>query len=121
MERFDDAVLVDVAVPREIGELLVPHGSITVDGVSLTVNAIPAAEVVQLSLIDYTLRHTTLASLAVDDTVHVEGDVIGKYVRQLLHPYVRDVAAGSVVRGSDHRGSSSSGSVDARFPIPDSR
>jgi riboflavin synthase len=121
VERFEDAVLVDVAVPREIGELLVPHGSITVDGVSLTVNAIPDPEVVQLSLIDYTLRHTTLGSLGVGDTVHVEGDVIGKYVRHLLHPYVREVAAGSVVRASDHRGSGSSGAVDARFPIPDSR
>ena len=37
----------------EIAELLVPHGSITVDGVSLTVNAIPEPSVVQLSLIDY--------------------------------------------------------------------
>ena len=121
VERFEDAVLVDVAVPRAIGELLVPHGSITVDGVSLTVNAIPDPEVVQLSLIDYTLRHTTLGGLAIGDTVHVEGDVIGKYVRRLLHPYVREVAAGSGVRASDHGGSSSSASVDARFPIPDSR
>ena len=119
--RFEDAMLVDVMVPPEIGELLVPHGSITVDGVSLTVNAIPDPAVAQLSLIDYTLRHTTLGGLAIGDTVHVEGDVIGKYVRRLLQPYVREVAAGSGVRASDHRGSSSSASVDARFPIPDSR
>lgn len=87
IERLGDAVLVDVTVPDEIAELLVPHGSITVDGVSLTVNAIPARNVVQLSLIEYTLRHTTLGALAVDDVVHVEGDVIGKYVRQLMTPY----------------------------------
>jgi riboflavin synthase len=87
VERFEDAVLVDVAVPLEIAELLVPHGSITVDGVSLTVNAIPAPQVVQLSLIEYTLRHTTLGALAVGDVVHVEGDVIGKYVRRLVTPY----------------------------------
>jgi riboflavin synthase len=87
VERFEDAVLVDVAVPSEIAELLVPHGSITVDGVSLTVNALPAPQVVQLSLIEYTLRHTTLGALAVGDVVHVEGDVIGKYVRQLVTPY----------------------------------
>ena len=88
--RFEDAVLVDVSVPPEIAELLVPHGSITVDGVSLTVNAIPAPQVVQLSLIEYTWRHTTLGALAVGDVVHVEGDVIGKYVRHLLGPYARD-------------------------------
>jgi len=89
VERFEDALLVDVAVPVDLGELLVPHGSITVDGVSLTVNAIPDAGVVQLSLIEYTLRHTTLGGLAAGDRVHVEGDVIGKYVRQLLGPYKR--------------------------------
>jgi riboflavin synthase len=88
--RLDDAVLVDVAVPAEVADLLVPHGSIAVDGVSLTVNAIPEPAVVQLSLIEYTLRHTTLGTLDPGDAVHVEGDVIGKYVRQLMHPYKRD-------------------------------
>ena len=87
VQRLNDAVLVDVEVPPDIAELLVPHGSITVDGVSLTVNALPAPDMVQLSLIEYTLRHTTLGLLAVGDAVHVEGDVIGKYVRQLLTPY----------------------------------
>jgi len=95
VERFADALLVDVAVPVEVAELLVPHGSIAVDGVSLTVNAIPAPLVVQLSLIDYTLRHTTLGSLAVGDAVHVEGDVMGKYVRQLLAPYQRGPGTGN--------------------------
>lgn len=93
--RSGDAVLVDVAVPSEIAELLVPHGSITVDGVSLTVNAIPEPSVVQLSLIDYTLRHTTLGELRPGDVVHVEGDVIGKYVRQLLRPYQREQGTGN--------------------------
>jgi len=87
--RDDDAELVDVALPSELATLIVPHGSLTVDGVSLTVNAIPAAGVVQLSLIDYTLRHTTLGLLREGDAVHVEADVIGKYVRQLVTPYLR--------------------------------
>ena len=82
-------MLVDVEVPAPVAEVLVPHGSITVDGVSLTVNAIPAPMVVQLSLIEYTLRHTTLGTLAPGDSVHVEGDVIGKFVRQLVTPYLR--------------------------------
>lgn len=90
VERLDDAVLVDVAVPPDVAELLVPHGSITVDGVSLTVNAIPERGVVQLSLIEYTLRHTTLGDLAPGDVVHVEADVVGKYVRALMTPYRRD-------------------------------
>jgi riboflavin synthase len=93
--RLDDAVLVDVAVPDGVADLLVPHGSITVDGVSLTVNALPDPGIVQLSLIEYTLRHTTLGGLAEGELVHVEGDVIGKYVRHLLLPYGRDAGTGN--------------------------
>jgi len=113
VERVGDALLVDVAIPSAIAELLVPHGSITVDGVSLTVNAIPARDVVQLSLIEYTLRHTTLGALAVGDAVHVEGDVIGKYVRQLVTPYRRDPDPAS-------RGSSET-AADSILPTSDSR
>jgi riboflavin synthase len=84
----DDELLVVVALPGEVAELVVPHGSITIDGVSLTVNDIPEPGAVQLSLIEYTLRHTTLGALAVGDAVHVEGDVIGKYVRRLVAPHL---------------------------------
>ncbi len=86
-----DARLVNVRVPGELAELLVPHGSIAVDGVSLTVNELPAADVVQLSLIEYTLAHTTLGELREGARVHLEADVIGKYVRRLLAPYMAQV------------------------------
>jgi riboflavin synthase len=118
VRRLDDAVLVDVAVPAEVAELLVPHGSITVDGVSLTVNAIPEPEVVQLSLIDYTLRHTTLGTLASGDVVHVEGDVIGKFVRQLITPYRREQGTGNrepMAARSMQQPASAPGSP---FPVP---
>lgn len=82
-----DARLVDLALPAEVAELMVPHGSLTVDGVSLTVNALPASDVVQISLIEYTLRHTTLGGLHVGDEVQVEADVIGKYVQRLTASY----------------------------------
>jgi riboflavin synthase len=82
-----DARLVDLAIPPSLADLVVPHGSITVDGVSLTVNALPVAGTVQLSLIDYTLRHTNLGGLAAGARVHVEADVIGKYVQRLMAPY----------------------------------
>jgi riboflavin synthase len=87
ISRRDDALLVDIAVPPEIAQLLVPHGSICVDGASLTVNALPAARILQVSIIDFTLRQTTLGELTVHDRVHLEGDVIGKYVRSLVAPY----------------------------------
>jgi riboflavin synthase len=86
-----DARLVNVRLPRDLAELMVPHGSIAVDGVSLTVNELPEPGVVQLSLIEYTLEHTTLGDLRAGSRVHVEADVIGKYVRHLLAPYMAQV------------------------------
>jgi riboflavin synthase len=87
VRRRDDALLVDVRLPADLEPLMVPHGSVAVDGVSLTVNALPAPGILQLSLIEYTWRHTTLGALRAGDRVHVEADMIGKYVRQLVAPY----------------------------------
>jgi len=80
----DDACLLDLRVPAEVARVTVPLGSITVDGVSLTVNAIPAPGVIQISLIPFTLQHTTLGERRAGDRVHLEADTIGKYVAELL-------------------------------------
>ena len=87
VQRRDDALVVDVRLPEELEPLMVPHGSVAIDGVSLTVNALPAPGILQLSLIEYTWTHTTLGALRAGDGVHVEADMIGKYVRQLAVPY----------------------------------
>jgi len=87
-----DAVLIDLSLPASIEPLFVLHGSIAVDGVSLTVNELKPGGL-QLSLIDYTLRHTTLGDLRVGSRVHVEADVIAKHLRRLLEPYLREASA----------------------------
>ena len=79
-----DARLIDLALPPGLSELMVDRGSITVDGVSLTVVGLPGPDAVSLSIIDHTLRNTTLGMLAVGDRVHVEADVIAKHVRRLM-------------------------------------
>jgi riboflavin synthase len=89
----DDAWLIDIDVPDDVGELLVPHGAIAIDGVSLTVNEILGQDAqppkgVQVSIIEYTLSHTTLGGLKAGDRVQIEADVIGKYVRRLIAPYI---------------------------------
>ena len=89
LDQQGDARLVALALPEEVMELSVLHGSVTVDGVSLTVNALPPDGTLQLSLIEYTLRHTTLDSLRVGDQVNVESDLVGKYVQKLMQPYRR--------------------------------
>ena len=80
----EDARLVDLRVPTDVARVSVPLGSIAVDGVSLTVNAIPAPGMIQISLIPFTLQHTTLGERRAGDRVHLEADTIGKYVAQLL-------------------------------------
>jgi riboflavin synthase len=86
-----DAVLIDVKVPGEIAAVTVLHGSIALDGVSMTVNAIPEPGVVQVSVIPFTCEHTTLGTLSVGDRIHVEGDMLGKFVKQLLDSRATDI------------------------------
>ena len=78
--------VVRIAVPAGLARYVVEKGSITVDGVSLTVSALaddpePWFEV---SLIPTTLRETTLGERAAGDPVNLEVDVIAKYVERLL-------------------------------------
>ncbi|PYP17287.1 MAG: riboflavin synthase [Gemmatimonadetes bacterium] len=82
-DRRGDAWVYDLRVPREVRDSSIPRGSITLDGVSLTINALPGPDLVQVALIPFTRRRTTLGNLRVGDRVHVEGDVLGKYVRYL--------------------------------------
>lgn len=82
-ERRGDARVHDLRVPADVAEVTILHGSIAVDGVSLTVNALPAPGVVQVSLVPETVARTTLGVLAPGERVHVEADVLGKYVRRL--------------------------------------
>jgi riboflavin synthase len=87
VERHEDAVLIDVDLPHSLGAMVVPTGSVAIDGVSLTVNAI-TGDRLQLSIIEYTLKHTALGDLVGGSRVHVETDVIGKFVRRLAAPYI---------------------------------
>lgn len=89
VRRSGDSLLIDLDIPRAFETLFVLHGSIAVDGVSLTVNELMPRRL-QLSLIEYTLRRTTLSDLEPDARVHVEADVVAKHVRRLLEPFLRE-------------------------------
>jgi riboflavin synthase len=89
LDRAGDALLIDLDIPRGFESLFVLHGSVAVDGVSLTVNdLLPRG--IQLSLIEYTLRHTTLGDLTPAARVHVEADIVAKHVRRLVEPFLRE-------------------------------
>lgn len=88
--RRGDAWLLDIEVPGAVARVAMPLGSITVDGVSLTIHGRPSPGVVQVSLIPFTFQQTTLGERRPGDAVHLEGDTIGKYVDHLLHGSPRD-------------------------------
>ncbi|MDX1566291.1 MAG: riboflavin synthase [Longimicrobiales bacterium] len=76
--------LLDLALPDEVWRGTILHGSITLNGVSLTVNALEAPNRCQVAIIPYTWTHTNLSALTPGDPVNVEGDLIGKYVGRYL-------------------------------------
>ncbi len=72
--------------PVSVGRLLVPKGSIAVDGISLTVNECTSRSF-SVAIIPFTLAHTNLQTRGVGDRVNLEADIIGKYVLQSAKAY----------------------------------
>jgi riboflavin synthase len=75
--------LVQVRIPKQLMKYIVLKGSITIDGVSLTVNEV-GDDFIGLSLIPETLKLTTLGSKQPGDKVNVEADVMAKHIERLL-------------------------------------
>jgi riboflavin synthase len=81
----------DIAVPEHLMKYVVAQGSLTVDGVSLTVGALDDAKnVVTLWLIPETLAKTNLSSKKSGDLVNIEVDILAKYVERLITKGVRN-------------------------------
>jgi len=87
--REDEALVLGVLLPDEVAPFTVERGSLTLDGVSLTVAEL-AGRVAKLAIIPYTLGHTNLGRLEERARVNLEADVIAKYVARLLDPYRPD-------------------------------
>ncbi|HYW99983.1 MAG TPA: riboflavin synthase [Candidatus Elarobacter sp.] len=79
-----------VDVPEEFARYVVPKGSITIDGISLTI-ASWHNNIAEVAMIPYTYRHTNIHDRRPGDAVNLEGDVLGKYVERYLQQ--RDIAA----------------------------
>ncbi|ADL12940.1 riboflavin synthase [Acetohalobium arabaticum] len=83
-QREDNAILVTVSLPSDLKRYLIPKGSITVDGISLTIAELEETEFI-VSLIPHTAQETTLGQKSIGDTVNLEVDLIGKYVERMLN------------------------------------
>jgi len=81
--RWDsEAILIRFEAPSEVMRYVVEKGFIAVDGVSLTVITKDASSF-QVSIVDFTRKHTTLGSRQVGDLLNLEVDIIAKYVEQM--------------------------------------
>lgn len=83
LSREGDAWRLVVEVPADLESLVIPRGSIAVDGISLTIAAIDGRRIT-LQIIPFTFAHTTLSQASPGDLVNLEADVLGKYVLRAL-------------------------------------
>ena len=83
-EPVGDCYVLEISAPDEIAKYVATKGSITVNGVSLTVNQV-AGQRFALNLIPHTLEMTTLKHLKVGSRVNLEVDLLARYAERLLH------------------------------------
>jgi riboflavin synthase len=83
-----DSVRIGMSVPRALGPMIAPKGSVTLDGVSLTVNDVRDADDgsthFSVNIIPHTAQHTTLGELQSGQQLNVEVDVIARYMSRML-------------------------------------
>ena len=79
------SLLIRLAFPAEYGELVIPKGSVALDGISLTVNNC-GDDFLEVNVIPETRRATTVASWTSGTRVNMEADMIGKYVLRMIAP-----------------------------------
>jgi riboflavin synthase len=80
-----NSILFGFETEKELGRYIVKKGSITVDGISLTVNRCEKNRF-YVNIIPQTARETTLGFKNAGDAVNVETDILGKYVERFIHP-----------------------------------
>jgi len=83
-----DSMRIGVSVPRHLGPMIAPKGSITLDGVSLTVNDVREAEDgtahFSVNIIPHTTKQTTLGEIEAGQQLNVEIDVLARYIDRML-------------------------------------
>ncbi len=82
IEKKEGSWVVKIVYPKSYSSLLIPKGSICVDGVSLTIVEV-GRDYFSIALIPHTLQHTTFGNFSIGQEVNLEFDVIGKYVNRL--------------------------------------
>ena len=83
-----DSTRIGVSVPKSLAPMIAPKGSITLDGVSLTVNEVRDADDgsthFAVNIIPHTARHTSLGTITAGQQLNVEVDVLARYIDRML-------------------------------------
>ena len=95
IQRDDNAIWYTVAAAPELLHYIVEKGSITIDGISLTVARVTEQDFA-ISAIPHTVKQTVLHDRKEGDAVNLETDIIGKYVEKLLTPTAEPVQASGI-------------------------
>lgn len=80
----ENAHIITIVAQQSLVENLIPKGSVAIDGISLTVLDVCKSGEFTLSIIPYTFNHTNLRHSKVGDSVNIELDIVGKYVRHTI-------------------------------------
>ncbi len=87
IDTSDEWITMWFEVPEELSQYMVTKGSVTVDGISLTLVDVQPNRF-SVALIPHTLEVTTLGSRTVGDRINIETDIMGKYAHKLLGPWM---------------------------------
>lgn len=83
IDRDGDGWRVEIDAPETLAPMIAPKGSVTVDGISLTVNAVDHCRF-GLMIIPHTWEHTTLADRQPGDKINLEADMLARYVARII-------------------------------------
>jgi len=83
IKNLDGSKIYSICVPENISEYFVEVSSIAVDGISLTIAEF-RENIVEISIIPFTEKNTTIGEKKIGDKVNIEVDIIGKYVKKFL-------------------------------------
>lgn len=85
VERYDDgrSVRFHIQTPDDMAKYIAEKGSVCVDGISLTVNAVKGA-IFELNIVPHTLQETTMGQFKVGTEVNLEVDIIARYLERLI-------------------------------------
>ena len=82
-EMIENGTILTVEIPADLNEFIVEKGSISLDGISLTVASLTDGEL-SVALIPHTLKSTTIGEKKIGDLINVEVDILAKYAKKML-------------------------------------